>query len=390
MDAASPKLQLLREFMTHQVPALLSEQGALTRHRRPLHALTGVRFFAATYVIFYHSHTQIFLKEHGHPFLGNFVASGYLAVPLFFMLSGFILAYTYRQQIETRDDRIRFLEARFARIWPAYAFSLLLSSVSGLTMPSWAGRVATLSMLQAWNPFHPEYAGLWNAVCWSLSVEALFYLCFPTLQLWLEKCSLRMLEVSGACALAIGVLGNTAIRTLGDPVYPGIFRFIPLPITHLPEFITGVALGNLFLERSLRPGQGGRGWLTWMGLPLTLAMLFTGHGWWNSIVLIGYSLLIYGLATESTWLGRMLSTRVLLLGGAASYSMYLLQSPMRIWTKQALIQVHADNSVTNFVLAYVAILVVATAAYFWLEEPARKFLRSKFAAARQKRLSLAA
>ena len=64
----------------------------------------------------------------GYLHAGRFIMNGYSAVTLFFMLSGFILAYNYRGQIETRHHTFRFWEARFARIWPAYVFSLFCSS----------------------------------------------------------------------------------------------------------------------------------------------------------------------------------------------------------------------------------------------------------------------
>jgi len=143
----------------------------LTTHRRSLLALTVIRFFAAFYVVIFHSRVGGSLFERGHYAAAYFFMSGYLAVPLFFLLSGFILAYTYEGQMEQRGDFRRFWEARFARIWPVYAISLLLSSVPGLVFPPLGVAVATLCMVQAWNPFNAGMAGAWNFVCWTLSVK---------------------------------------------------------------------------------------------------------------------------------------------------------------------------------------------------------------------------
>ena len=162
--------------------------------------------------------------------------------------SGFILAYTYEGQIERAGDRRRFWEARFARIWPVYAVSLLLSSVPSLTMPAPGPALATFAMLQAWNPFRPELAGTWNFVCWTLSVEAFFYLCFPALQRWIEGSRTRSHLLLAAGSIAACIALNTSSRSLGYTA-TGAYRYIPLPLVHLPEFITGVALGNLFLRR---------------------------------------------------------------------------------------------------------------------------------------------
>src|ERR1700735_3219512 len=164
----------------------------LSTHRKSLGALTGIRFFAAFYGVLFHSRIGGYFFEHGHYAAAYFFLSGYLAVPLFFLLSGFILAYTYEGQMEQRGDFRRFWEARFARIWPVYAISLLLSSVPSFTAPSPGVALATLCMVQAWNPFDLGMSGAWNMVCWTLSVEALFYLCFPWLHIWIERRSSRI------------------------------------------------------------------------------------------------------------------------------------------------------------------------------------------------------
>jgi peptidoglycan/LPS O-acetylase OafA/YrhL len=79
-------------------------------------------------------------------------------VNLFFILSGFILAYTYDGQIEGKTNRLHFWEARFARIYPVYFLSLVLAFwfERGL---SFGARTAVLLMVQAWNPRTPELTG---------------------------------------------------------------------------------------------------------------------------------------------------------------------------------------------------------------------------------------
>src|SRR5262245_31988850 len=90
-----------------------------------------------------------------------FLSNGYLAVGLFFLLSGFILAYTYDGQIEGTRNRLRFWEARFARIYPVYLLSLVLA-YKFATGIDWSTKLAVVGMVQAWNPFNSEMAGAWN------------------------------------------------------------------------------------------------------------------------------------------------------------------------------------------------------------------------------------
>jgi peptidoglycan/LPS O-acetylase OafA/YrhL len=357
--------------------------------------LTGVRFFAASYVIVLHTRAGVALTNRGFAHLGRFLENGYLAVPLFFMLSGFILAYNYRNQIKARSDAFRFWEARFARIWPAYLFSLLCSSYPVSNIPSPPLAVATVFMVQAWNPFHPEYAGVWNFVCWTLSVEAFFYLLFPWLQQFTEKLQLRALELFGLFIALLGIVFNTPSHTLATtPV--GVWTYIPAPLIHLPEFIAGIVLGNLFLvarrqipsltaktiSSSPGPASGpargaGISWRTWLGVLLCAVILSTALNNWEGLVIPGFGLLLYGLVTERTFLSRFLSTRALVLGGEISYSMYLLRTPLQkwIWIFPTL---HASLLVG---VLYIPLILIpfSIATFYFVEAPARRLLRRMFA-----------
>jgi peptidoglycan/LPS O-acetylase OafA/YrhL len=95
--------------------------------RTALPALTGVRFFAAFYVVLSHSLPWVATRFRIPWPAKIFLSNGYLAVAMFFLLSGFILAYTYDGQITGSRNRARFWEARFARIYPVYLLSLVLA-----------------------------------------------------------------------------------------------------------------------------------------------------------------------------------------------------------------------------------------------------------------------
>ena len=306
----------------------------LTAHRRSLKALTGIRFFAAFYVVIFHTRVGSALYQQGHHAAGNFFLNGFLAVPLFFLLSGFILAYTYQGQIETAGDHRRFWEARFARIWPVYMVSLLLSSLPQLQFPPFPKALATILMIQAWNPFDLGLAGTWNFVCWTLSVEAFFYLVFPWFQVWIERHTPRMLLTITALMILLVILTNSCSRTLGYTPH-GIFRFLPFPLVHLAEFLTGVGLGNHFLARVLdatdshAPLLPLRGLFTYSAAAAAIALLCIPASPYTSLVFFAFSALIYALAAESTLLSRFLSTPLMLLGGGISYSVYLMQMPAK-------------------------------------------------------------
>ncbi|MDG4896139.1 acyltransferase family protein [Mesorhizobium sp. WSM4976] len=110
--------------------------------------LTSLRFFAAVYVLAFHS-----VDINGAPrLIANFVKNGYLGVSFFFLLSGFILTHSYVGRMPHWDDVGRFAVARFARIYPVYllALAVALPLARGLFDYPLAS-LATLGLIQAWG-----------------------------------------------------------------------------------------------------------------------------------------------------------------------------------------------------------------------------------------------
>jgi peptidoglycan/LPS O-acetylase OafA/YrhL len=349
--------------------------GPLQR-RQALPALTGVRFLAAFYVVLFHSLPWLRSRYSLPVALQTFFGHGYLAVDLFFILSGFILAYTYEGQIEGKKYRIRFWIARFARIYPVYFLSLFLAFWFERGLSATA-RIVVLAMVQAWNPFAPQFTGAWNYPAWSLSVEAFFYLLFPFVLPWMSRKAGRFSLPVIALLLAVCVLLHTPIQGLGLlDLSSTVVRTVPLPVLRLPEFLVGMAIG---LRRLSQEGHSPSArsplylYLAVAGIFLALSFPL---GVWVSLVAIPFSVLVYELAAGDTFLVKFLSTRAMVLLGGASYAVYLLQFPVRSWTR--VIFQHLPNGfarfgapATPFILVGFSILVFR----FW-EEPCRRALRS--------------
>src|SRR5437763_7722349 len=94
-------------------------------HRQErLDVLTSVRFFAAILVVFYHYTGHIFQS---FPWIQGAIEIGYYAVSIFYVLSGFVLVYSYSNpQGAFRGSRRAFWIGRFARIYPAYLLAFAL------------------------------------------------------------------------------------------------------------------------------------------------------------------------------------------------------------------------------------------------------------------------
>jgi peptidoglycan/LPS O-acetylase OafA/YrhL len=344
-----------------------------------LKALTGIRFFAAFYVVLHHSRLSGMLTEHGHRFAGYFLAKGYFAVTIFFVLSGFILAYTYQGQVEKQGSYRRFWEARFARLWPAYILSILAAIAVYGTAQHFVPLAAAFFMVQAWNPFDRAMAGAGNSVCWSLSAEAFFYLLFPPIQSWLERRGIRGLQVGLFSMLAVCVAINSGIHSLGYPD-TGFELWIPLPVIHTSEFLVGVCLGNLYLQQreQLQTKRTFGAW-TYLSIALSIVALCTPNNRWTTVAIIPLCALIYALAWENTFISRLLSTPLLLLGGGISYSVYLFQLAVKEFTVRMADVFHIGSTTLRMLAVFPLLLLLAYIVFRWVEEPARRAIRGFFA-----------
>lgn len=349
--------------------------------RRPaLNALTGVRFFAAFYVVLFH--TLPFLKSHFRLNAGveQFLSNGNLAVAFFYLLSGFILAYTYEGKIASLRDYGRYLRARFARIYPVYLLALFLALPFQLKT-SFAAKLAVLFMVQAWNPTNPGLAGVWNYPAWSLSVEAFFYIIFPVFLVVLSKWSVRTVQLLLLIFLFVSVLLHTPTMVLG--VWNGVTHGlrIPLPVLRLPEFLVGVTLGLLFLRSGQRPRFPQSFYLAAASAVVVLSLPI---GSWVSIVMIPTAFMLYRLAFSDGFPARLSSSRPLVVLGGASYAIYLLQYPVRAWTKLLFSYAGPSLALLGSVLTPVLLIALSIAVFRWWEEPLRKLLHPARASARSK------
>lgn len=292
---------------------------------------------------------------------------------VFFLSSPASFLFTPNQgKISGTENIVRFWEARFARIYPVYLLALLLMVpfAKAITIGQ---RFAVLFMVQTWIPWRPDLAGAWNFPAWSLSVEAFFYLVFPLIFLALNRMRVAGLRRLAGLLLAAIVFGDLSRPFERWPESAIAFmHYIPLPVLRLPEFVVGMALGLAFLRV---PVWRHSGRVSVCAALAAIAVLCLPWGAWASIAVIPFAILIACLAYQRGPIARMLSSRILILLGSASYAVYLLQLPTRIYTRLLFSQIlHAPHDLDAF-LSPCLLLILSVLVFLFWEEPARKFLR---------------
>jgi peptidoglycan/LPS O-acetylase OafA/YrhL len=349
-----------------------NDQRVVFQEARPnIPALTSLRFFAALLVLIFHYRH----KDSIFPFgIANF---GYEAVTFFFILSGFILTYSHATSIGLNVSLRTFFTARIARIAPAYYVGLVLALPSFLLNGPWPAAPFVLSMMQAWIP---PYALAWNSPAWSISNEIFFYLCYPAIY-WL---ALRARAVPFLCFSVSLILITTIWRdaNLASEEWHHLRAYSPL--LNLPQFILGVALGNLFI-------RGARTHWTMLavGLVSVVAMLtmIESHPWLTNTTLLSlvFSLILLGAA--SGW-SPMLNSRPLFILGDASYAIYILHVPIGSWWNQitSVFWKVQLSPALDFSLYLFVVIVVSIGVLYLIEKPGRRVIQSFFVVNRLKAL----
>lgn len=359
--------------------------------RRParLDALTGLRFFAAINIVFFH-----FSNPQWFGFLAPLVNAGYASVSYFILLSGFVLAYNYSERARAGQlDTLRFYRTRFTRIYPIYLLSLLLS---WQVLPKeyaarthgmfWLGMVLAPLLLQGWIP---SIATFLNTPAWTMSAESFYYLLFPWMARWKRPSRVRHHLVKMAGVWALGLIPGTLYIVLRPDgiAHPDrwswgpwldALKFTPLP--HMASFVFGVLLANLdeVIDRASRV----RLVLGVAGFAVTFAILEMGPVVPYPIVHDGllmplFGCIVLGLAGQN-WLASLLSWRPLVVVGEASYCLYLLH--FNLWNLLHSSHVLDTLGLSRFDpwLSYMLLVAMALLALHWIEKPAQRQLRKLF------------
>jgi len=371
-----------------------------------LDALTVVRFLAAFAVFNLHA---VFNPQYIAPaqwayglpkFVQSIIGSGISGISLFFMLSGFVLAYSNKNWLSSRAETVGFWSSRFARIYPAYFLAIVWFAPFILvhrlsTEPAdvaigkaLASFIPTTFLVQSW--FHPRFAISWNGPGWTLSVEAFFYLLFP-----LIAPRVRSLPNPQKLSLCLACWVLAAALSLIDPfvMRPSLLRdmfFSYNPMIHLPTFVSGVALGYHFTQRT-QPLSGTA--LSIAGLLLIGAI--SPVAYWmphllihNSLFLPAFGLLLYGLALGG-WPANLLSRPGMVVLGEASYSLYILQFSIvysLMWVEQGFVfhdfiqdgRTHPILSWPQFyLLSTVTSIAISIVVQRFYEQPLRRYIRGR-------------
>jgi peptidoglycan/LPS O-acetylase OafA/YrhL len=359
------------------------------------YSLDVLRGFAALSVVFWH--WQHFFgpgtgegafQPREQPWLTvfyPFYEHGWLAVSLFFSLSGFIFYWLYSGAIREKTVTARnFIALRFSRLYPLHAVTLLAVVAGQATYHA----LTSDSFVYAWNdPWHfllnvffasswgLERGYSWNGPTWSISVEVILYAAFFIL--------CRRLPVRLYALILLSIAGYFILGKIYEPIGKGIGAF----------FLGGAAY--LLYERIVKaravkkvltvttPALAVLWILTlatrnaWLASLPTILRPFKTFEAFTALVLFPATILFLALLeTQRGKLGKRLA-----FVGDLSYSSYLIHFPLQLAFFCATTALAVNKSIyyspVMLVVFFVVLIALSLASHRWLEMPAQRYLRKR-------------
>lgn len=246
-----------------------------------------LRGFAALCVLVYH------VIEHAgwtsFPSSGPLVVFrlGWLGVDLFFVISGFVIAYSALRSFRAEPARFarRYWKHRLARIVPLYVLTLVLWIAffwrEFFDQPARAWSLQLASHLGFVHTFWPETFGSIDGANWSVGIEMQFYLAIALLVAWIERTPGWRIWLIGI-VIAWTWRAAMAWAHMGDGASSVFMHVSQLPGC-LDEFGAGIFLAKRVLgDRELPPARAA----AWIGAAvatgwIAMAIYWPRAGYWN-------------------------------------------------------------------------------------------------------------
>lgn len=342
---------------------------------KEIKSLTGLRGLAALYVALFHS---LELKGYNGSHLGQkFINHGFLAVDIFFLLSGFVMAYSSGRLFDNFSwkNYASFMRKRFARIYPMYFLVMTFVFVFLNHFYGKSNYLIGLTLLSIL--FAHGYVVLH---LWSISTEWVAYLVFPILYKvgrFKEAAIWNLFLIVLCFTLLLIFYFSPQVLLLPERTKSDIFTVPPYPTLFkcFVEYILGIVAYNLY-RNSPSSTFSTRILLGLNSSLLLLSFCWAGLDFFSIILSFTF---IYLVAKDNGPVAWALSSKAVYFLGNISYSLYLLHPIFLIVFKDKFYFMFGSalENVILFNLLYtVALVTVSYFTYKYIELPMQALLRN--------------
>ena len=283
-----------------------------------IHKLDGLRGLFALFVVLFH-----FNSNNAPAALVNnfFVRESYIFVDFFFILSGYVISFTYHDKINSRKTFLQFLLKRFIRLYPLLLFSTCMYWY--FVHPHFDKQNILLALdtllLTNSTPILGSEIGM-NYPSWSISSEMISYFVFGLSSL---------IAIQKRKTILIGIVTMACFGFLAyqqNYFQTGSFGFVRgLACFNLGFIVYVLAKKNFQLPNIFE-------WLITTGILLLMYCHFTATVQ-NALgiqfmIPIGFAISILVFIKTYGLISKLLQTKPFLFLGKISYSIYLNQAFM--------------------------------------------------------------
>lgn len=354
----------------------------ITTSGRFIPEIDGLRFIAIVSVIFYHLNLFFSVKDVAqykdaidYSYLYHFLYHGDLGVPLFFVISGFILglpfANFYIQKAKPVSLKKYFLR-RLTRLEPPYILVmtiLLLGAVFvAQTLSVKDGLFSYFaSIIYSHDFIYPGVLPKLNVVAWSLEIEVQFYILAPLLA--------YLFSINSVKSRRLLLVGITLIFLI-------INAYCTFPVKSLLEylqyFLVGFLLVDLYVSKSSIVGEKTKfdpiiGFcffiIIWLFDKTDFSLPFQKLVW-DIIQLTSIFFFYYYVLFRKVF--KVLSLKIITNIGGMCYSIYLLHYPLISIVGNPLLKVSFSEysfiNVTVYTVILLSTILLISAGYFLLVE----------------------
>jgi peptidoglycan/LPS O-acetylase OafA/YrhL len=347
-------------------------------------SLTGIRGFAALWVVFFHLQSNPHLQSVS--LSGEFIRHGFWGVDVFFVLSGFVLSHVYESDFAQKikfDNVSRYLGLRLARIYPlhvvtmAAAFGCYVVSMTighGTAAAAHFGfpeAIMNLMLVHSWGT--TKFLS-WNDVSWSISAEwfAYLFLLIPCIRL-LRDVPQKVLYAIAAIPWCLVIFIYLPMRSskLLDMSYDfGILRMAPEFLGGYVAYRAACAIRRSPIVGDLRSLAG-----------LAVIVFVAYYDSFQVLLLPACMLFLIGLSEEGPVVSFLLGNRLSMFLGEVSYSIYMCNVLVSIVIDGVVKRVpplQAPMWIAAVVIGSLsAIVLTSSFLYALIERPFRKWARKR-------------
>lgn len=340
-------------------------------HRLRVHTIDGLRGLCAVLVMLYHFWHYAYNSSEPKLLAAFLNFSSIYCVEIFFIISGFSLAYAYNNSDFSKwKDCCNFIIRRYFRIAPLYISLVILMIVCSLLqiikaplLISTTNIIANISLLFGF--ISPSLSLVGGG--WSIGLEFVFYFSFPLIMIFTIKHRFFLwLFLTISVIFLIFFAFN--LETFPLTSISKKWNFYVNPMNHLAFFISGVVT---FFYMGKKVSFLVNKWIL-LGFTLisiiSVNLFYTNHYFYfcGKFERLYFSLFAFILFYNVLygWGSRIFSSKVFLFLGEISYSIYLLHIVIYSVVKR-----FTYNPSLQMACSICIVMVIATLSHFFVEKP---------------------